>query len=220
MSIQAECRRAVHRLAARGEVFTEIDVANEASSSGWSGKHFEQAVEKAYNVVQDEYSKGKLVRYGPVDFRGNLDYARRGTKIVYADVLKGPEVLETPNGKFPRLSSDKDNLARAGRRSGTNRDDTKPWGDQIVTKSKQVHRGPPVDAGPLLKRIETLEAENRRLKAQPVSNGNGKHESVAIDIEDLADLLESRMTEKVIKRVQEELVEKVRSEMAEALIPS
>lgn len=162
MSIQAECREAMNRLAYQATLFTEIDVANEAATDGWSSKHFDQAVRHAYNVLQGDYKKGKLVRFGPVDFNGVKDYARRGTKIVYADAYKGPKKFETPNGTFPRLLSANDRLSGPGRRTGTNRDDTKPWDGQTVTLKRQEPKGPPVDTAPLMRRINELESELKR----------------------------------------------------------
>lgn len=220
MSIQAECREAMNQLAESGAVFTEIDVANTASSQAWSGDHFEQAVKHAYNVLQGDFKKGRLVRYGPVNFRGKEDYARRATKIVYADAEKGPEIFDTPNGRFPRLFAESDTLNRAGRRVGTGRDDTKPWDAQTIGKGGSM-KGPPVDPGPLLKRIEELTAENARLrKNHPVPTTNGAavvydelpDVSVPVALTDLIDLLASRLSE------HPRLVEGVKNSVAEALI--
>ena len=167
MSIQAECREAMHRLATQGNAFTEIDVANEASQDGWSSKHFEQAVRHSYNVLQGDYKRGKLARFGPVDFKGVKDYARRGTKILYTDAGKGLRTLETPNGTFKRLLAKHDTMMVAGRKAGTNRDDTKPWDGQKV--SVQKIKGPPVDTAPLERRIRELENELRKVAStEPV----------------------------------------------------
>lgn len=220
MSIQAECREAMNQLAEGGAVFTEIDVANTAASSEWSSSHFEQAVKHAYNVLQGDFKKGRLIRYGPVTFRGKQDYARRATKIVYADAEKGPETFDTPNGDFPRLFAETDILNRAGRRVGTGRDDTKPWDDQTIGRASSM-KGPPVDPAPLLKRIEELTAENTRLReGQPVAatNGNGvMHEAalpdtIPVALTDLIDLLAVRLSD------HPRLVEGVKNSVAEALI--
>lgn len=238
MSIQAECREAMNRLANQGGVFTEIDVVNEASTDSWSSKHFEQAARNAYSVLQGDYKKGTLVRYGPVSFQGTDDYARRATKIVYGDAHKGPKEFVTPNGSFPRLRADKDDLLRAGRRVGTNRDDTKPWEGQTVSKKSTKESGPPVDTAPLLKRIEQLQAENERLRAaKPLpavataggvalelaskprttvkSNGNGNGEpAVPVALADLVDIL----AERVAPLVERKVTEGIKNSMAEALI--
>lgn len=163
MSIQAECREAMNRLAGQGKCFTEIDVANEASQDGWSGKHFEQAVKHAYNVLQGDYKRGRLCRFGPVEFKGVKDHARRGTKILYADSQRGPKVLNTPNGNFKRLLAVNDGMMAAGRKAGTNRDDTKPWESQDISVRKV--KGPPVDSAPLMKRIRELEEELKSKEA-------------------------------------------------------
>lgn len=196
MSIQAECRAAMHRLAEQGDLFTEIDVANEASSDAWSTKHFDQAVKFAYNVLQGDYKQGRLVRFGPVTFQGNIDYARRGTKILYTDAENGLQELVTPNGTFPVLTADRDALSAPGRRSGTNRDDTKPWANQNVTLKRVTPKGPPIDTAPLMKRIAELESEVNRLR-----KGVAPCETVEVEVDDslkrLADILAPALTERV-----------------------
>lgn len=204
MSIQAECREAMHRLAASGGTFTEFDVANEASgqgTKGWTGKMFESAVRQAYNVLQGDYKRGRLVRYGPVHYNGRADYVRRGTKIVYAHPDNGPEEFHTPNGDFPRLLSVDDTYAKAGRRIGTNRDDTKPWGVQTI---QQVSKGPELDPKPLLKRIEALEAENATLRAERAEANGHVGDDV---LERLAALLVDRLTPKVQENIKDKIAE-------------
>lgn len=220
MSIQAVCREAMNRLAASGETFTELDVANEASgqgTKGWNGPMLQQAVKQSYAVLQGDYKRGKLVRYGPVVFDGVRDYARRGSKILYAHPGLGPEQLTTPNGIFDRIISDSDALARAGRRSKTNRDDTQPWANQIVTQ--KTIGGPEVDVAPLLRRIQDLEAENLRLRREPVhdtDNTEPAPDGAALDriIDALVDRLTVPVSDRVGQRVSGELKDKI----AEALI--
>lgn len=208
MSIQAECRAAMNRLAAQGVVFTEIDVANEARSNGWSSTHLERALKDAYNVLAGDYKKGKLVRYGPVNFKGNQDYGRRATKIVYADARYGPEAWETPNGKFPRLYSRDDLLARAGRKAGTARDDTKPWSVQSPVQQPQELKGPPIDPAPFMKKIQELESQNRKLaqelqEVRGTTNGNGHDEARDVgDVEEFA----KQVAEIVMERFAEKLI--------------
>lgn len=223
MSIQAECRAAVNRLARQGGVFTEIDVANEAGTDGWSGKMFEQAMSKAYNVLQSEYKAGKLVRYGPVDYNGVKDYARRGSKILYADAHKGPSMLTTPNGNFPRLLSQNDEMAHAGRKAGTNRDDTKPWATQKPMLSpRKTATGPPVDVAPLLRRIEKLEAENNQLRSNGHTNGNGNgngHNGNGNGhIKPWDESLISELADAIAARMEERVGEMAKNSVAEALI--
>ena len=222
MSIQAECREAMARLAARGATFTEIDVANEAAQDGWSSNNLTRAMKDAYSVLQGEYKKGKLVRFGPVEFQGIKDYARRGAKIVYADAEKGPATFDTPNGQFPRLLAKADSLNQVGRRRGTSRDDTKPWGAQDVSTTKRAEpKGPAIDPAPLLRRIEELQAEVRRLKADRPANGNGngnhrveQQPVFALDMDALVELLADR----VASSVESKVIESVRTSVAEALI--
>lgn len=209
MSIQAECREAMNRLAHAGGLFTDIDVANEAATDGWSTKLYEQAVRQAYSVLQGDYKKGKLVRFGPVEYNGVSDYARRGTRIVYADAQRGPKEFETPNGKFPRLLSSNDSLSSVGRRTGANRDDTKPWADQAAATLKRVEpKGPPVDPAPLMRRIGELEREVKQYRdreegkeVEAPANGNGN----GIDPEFVQTLVKEQMDE-------------LREKLAEALI--
>lgn len=224
MSIQAECREALTRLADQGVVFTEIDVTNEARSAGWSSTHLERALKDSQRICAAEYKKGELVRYGPVNFKGHMDYGRKGSKIVYASATAGPAMWETPNGQFPRLFSAKDEMARAGRKVGTDRDDTKPWSMQSPLKRVEETKGPPIDPKPFLKRIQELEAEVKRLTTEN-SNGNGKvapvverveaeHEPVTVAVTELADLLEDQLC----KRLEERLDERIRERFAEKLI--
>lgn len=223
MSIQAECREAMNRLADQGRVFTEIDVANEARRTGWATSHLERAMKDAYNVLAGDYKKGKLVRYGPVTFLGNEDYARRATKIVYADAVKGPDVWETPNGKFPRLFAEQDGLARAGRKVGTDRDDTKPWSVQAPMQRVEERelKGPPVDVQPFMKRIQQLEDElARERKRQPIvaaTTNNGKQVdklNLPVTIDELAEILEPRLFDRLVERA----TESVKESLAEKLI--
>lgn len=210
MSIQADCRTAMHRLAASGAVFTEIDVANAAASSGWSNKHFDQAVRNAYNVLQGAYKKGELVRYGPVKHGGVEDYARKGSKIVYAATQHGPKTFDTPNGNFPRLLSVNDEMAGPGRKRGTSRDDTKPWATQVVSLKREIPtKGPPVDTGPLLKKISQLERELKmeRLRSDKVAAPEGGSEEI-----------DPQFVDRVAKLLEQRLVESVRNDLAEVLI--
>ncbi len=216
MSIQAECREAMHRLASSGGTFTEYDVANEASGQGtrgWNGPMLEQAVKQAYTVLQGDYKRGKLVRYGPVNFDGSKDYARRGTKIVYAHPSDGPATLDTPNGSFPRLAFEDDDLSRAGRRRATNRDDTKPWAGQKVTQRTMAVNGS-IDPAPLLKRIEQLEAENAKLRANGDDALKAHNDAHAAQHEQQLDALVDALVERLAPRVTDGVKEK----MAEALI--
>lgn len=218
MSIQAECREAMNRLAEHGATFTEIDVANEAASDAWSSKHFEQAVKHSYNVLQGDYKKGRLIRFGPVAFKGTKDYARRGSKIVYSSADHGPQQFQTPNGDFPRMYADRDPLIRAGRRVGTNRDDTKPWSAQNVSvKPAKANSGPGIDPAPLLRRIEEQQSTINRLEKEKqvafATNGHG-HKSVEEHTEGSPSLEE--LVEKLLNDPR--LMEGVKTSLAEALI--
>lgn len=227
MSIQSQCREAMNTLAKRGTVFTEIDVVNEASRNrGWTDKLFREATEKAYIVLQGAYKKGELVRFGPVSYDGQKDYARRGTKIVYAGPF-GPKAWETPNGVFQALHADHDRLLTPGRRPVhlTSRDDSRPWGEQKVQAKPQerhlrpVPGGPPIDVRPFEKRIAELEAEvNKYKKMHPddpkVAAATQGNQLVAVDVNDLVELL----AERIEKRVTDDLIDSVKERVAEALI--
>lgn len=216
MSIQAECREAMNRLAEQGAAFTEIDVANEAASDAWSSKHFDQAVKHSYNVLQGDYKKGRLVRFGPVAFKSTTDYARRGSKILYASTEHGPQKFQTPNGVFPRMYAETDPLIRAGRRVGTNRDDTKPWGVQNVSVKASQAKAPTIDPAPLLRRIEEQQSEiNRLKKVAAVTNGNGNGQHVVPD-----GMPDGMPFEELIEMLINDprLMEGVKNSLAEALI--
>jgi hypothetical protein len=228
MSIQTECREAMTRLARQGGIFTEIDVANEARKSEWSGTLLERALKDSHRICASEYKKGVLVRFGPVEFKGHQDYARKATKIVYAHAQNGPQAWDTPNGKFPRLLARNDSLARAGRKVGTDRDDTKPWSMQAPLRKVEELKGPPIDPKPFLKRIQELEAELKQARNENHNgNGNGHREvveappapvvqqtSLAVAVNELADLLEDRLA----GRLEEKLDERIRERFAEKLI--
>lgn len=126
-SIQAECRATANRLAARGVTFTEKDVVEHTAMPNWSVKELAKAQRAAYAVLQGDYRKGRLVRYGPVQINGSEDYVRNNSKIVYASATKGPGFVETPNGIFHRLTTEEDYISSVGRRPGINRDDLEPW---------------------------------------------------------------------------------------------
>jgi hypothetical protein len=225
MSIQSQCREAMNSLAKRDSVFTEIDVVNEASKGrGWTDKLFREATEKAYIVLQSEYKKGTLHRFGPVQYQGHSDYARRGTKIVYAGPA-GPKAWETPNGVFQALRADHDALLVPGRRPVhlTNRDDSRPWSEKAKTPVSERHLkpvpgGPPVDTRPLERKIAQLEAELNRYRKtnEPVSATPTPTapQMVAVDVNDLVELL----AERIEKRVTDDLIDSVKERVAEALI--
>lgn len=131
-SIQAECREAMNRLAARGIHFTERDVVEAASMPNWTQKQFIKAGRNAYTVLQSEYRRGHLARFGPVPVSEYdiLDYVRNHSKIVYAHAEKGPAFVETPNGIFRRMLAASDKISAVGRRPGIDRDDFTAWDQQ------------------------------------------------------------------------------------------
>lgn len=130
-SLYQQCSKAIERLMERGDVFTEIDVVSEAATGEWTDDDYKRALKDANAVCGTHYRSRKLGRYGPVKFADGVeDYARIAEKIVYADAEKGPEFWETPNGEFPKLMLEDDSLVAQGRRSGTNRNDAKPWSEQ------------------------------------------------------------------------------------------
>jgi hypothetical protein len=180
MSIQAECREAMNRLAARGVIFTEMDVADAASLPNWTQKQYVKAQRAAYAVLQGDYRKGRLVRYGPVEINGSKDYVRNKTKIVYAGMDKGPDHIETPNGIFHRMLAEGDEISAVGRRPGIARDDFTPWD----ANGNGQHRS---------------ESDDR----EPVSVGNGA--STDFDVDELVDLIAMRVTADIKKSLVEAL---------------
>ncbi len=218
MSIQTQCREAMTALAAEGGLFTEIDVVNKAShGKGWTEKLFREAMDRAYAVLQQAYKGGNLVRFGPVTYHKTPDYARKATKIIYADAKLGPKVWDTPNGQFPALEFASDPLAGTGRKSRDvlNRDDSTPWDSQKPQTGSQRHlrpvedtpkgSGPPIDTRPLERRIQELERERDEWKA--------KAEEVVGENTVMLDLLAEKGTPLVTERVQEAVKERVAEAM-------
>jgi hypothetical protein len=146
MTIYQHCANAIRDLMKTGQPFTDLDAVQRASQVQWSAADFKKALLRSNQIAQAFYKDGKLFRYGPVNFQGTEDYARFAARIVHAGPT-GPDVLITPNGNFPRLATGDDEIASAGRRRGTNRDDKRPWPkDDVETKLNEA-----------LKRIADLE---------------------------------------------------------------
>lgn len=146
-SLYRQCSAAVDLLAEKppkqhGGVFTEIDVVSKAAARhDWSQGDYQQGLHDANAVCGTQYRNRKLCRFGPVKLAdGTLDYARVAGKIVYADAETGPEAWETPNGEFPKLMIEDDELKRQGRRAGTERNDAQPWEDQVISRPRRIPR--------------------------------------------------------------------------------
>lgn len=172
MSLYRQCSEAAVKLMANpptefGGVFSEIDVVNLAATRSWKKSDWPEAMRHANQVLGTAYRGRKLARYGPLVLPdGNRDYGRIAAKIVYAAAETGPEVWDTPNGRFPRLMIEDDDIGRQGRRFGTNRNDLVPW------ETQNLHEAQP--AGDK-ERIKELEAETERLRSH-AANGNGHDE--------------------------------------------
>jgi hypothetical protein len=89
-----------------------------------------------------------------------------------------------------------DTIAKAGRRVGTNRDDTKPWAKQVVSVKQQADNSG-IDTRPLENKIQQLQSENNRLRKG----------ATAPDIDELVELLVPLVTERVRDEVKESLAE-------------
>jgi hypothetical protein len=140
MSIYSSCSKAISDLSELHEVFTEIDVVNHAAEDGWSKANYKEAKKYANQIISAKYRSGEVVRYGPVEYDGITDYARKATMIVYGGVENGPEFWETPNGKMPRLPKHEDTFQISGRRKGTARHDELPWAEQDVPADIKIAR--------------------------------------------------------------------------------
>lgn len=167
MSIYTDCSAAARRImvgedryrdnrieANRGDVFSEIDVVNEARKRNWGKKQFSEAKKKTNIILSTMYRDSQLVRYGPVDFRDTKDYARIASMIVYGHPQQGPKKWKTPNGSFPQMFVSQDPLRAAGRNKNAARDDLAPWSEQVVTEQKNGGR---VASDDLVRRIEELQ---------------------------------------------------------------
>lgn len=164
-SIYKQCSEAASKLIeappeAHGGVFTEIDVVQRASKPEWSKDDYKEAHRQANQVLGTRYRERKLCRFGPVELPdGVKDYGRIASKIVYANAEGGPQEWETPNGTFPRLMIEGDDIGRQGRRFGTERTDLVAWGKAPVSDDlpRRIAR--------LEKRIQWLESiEHKRQK--------------------------------------------------------
>lgn len=154
---------ATRRLMKADDVFTEIDVVNVAyeveGNQSWGDKQWRTAANDAQQVCAALYRSARLVRFGPVQVPGlEPDYARRGVggKIVYAprDTVKE---WKTPNGNFPALNYFHDEIKKASRRKGIDRDDSQPWAGQKMGSTK--------DDESLLPDLEEMRSELERAQA-------------------------------------------------------
>jgi hypothetical protein len=102
MSINTDCDKAITSLVFTGDLFTEIDVANEASgqgTKGWNEKMFHRAMRVAAVQLHTRWLSGELAKY-----RGRSEeYALRGDRELYSGVNCGPERLSTNDGSFSRI---------------------------------------------------------------------------------------------------------------------
>lgn len=159
MSIQAECREAMNRLAMRGVTFTERDVVEAASMPNWTRLQLVKAQRAAYAVLQGDYRKGRLARFGPVQVNGSLDYVRHDSKIVYTSAAKGQSLIETPNGIFHRMMAEADEISAVGRRPGIDRDDFTAWdqqGNHEPPRESEDGTGPQYDDRMLERLVDLL----------------------------------------------------------------
>lgn len=162
-SVYKQCSQALRETLEEGRPFTELDIVNRASAVEWNKARWKQALTSANQLLNAQYRAGKLVRFGPVKYQGELDYARIGTKIVYAGL--DATSLKTPNGTFSTLTHDQDQISAPGRRVGTNRDDMVVWSEQEDTALIQetATMTGNIDVRPFERRIASLESERNRL---------------------------------------------------------
>lgn len=177
-SIQAQCREAMNRLAARGVTFTERDVVNMAAMPNWLPRQHSKAQRAAYAVLQGDYRRGRLCRFGPVDMpdSDDQDYVRNESKVVYASAERGPAAVDTPNGVFRKMLADDDTISRVGRRPGIDRDDFKPWDQQGAHEPVR--------------------------ESEPESNGNGNGTLSESELDALATILAPKVAAKLADAVR------------------
>lgn len=146
MSLGTQCGRAIEAFLKdppkeHGGVFTEIDVVRKAALKEWSAETFKEAMKEANQVCGQRYRARKLCRYGPVELPdGTRDYARIASKIVYG-AAEGPDEWETPNGTFPKMMIENDELVAQGRKQRTNRNDLVSWDEQVLTSERAKVNG-------------------------------------------------------------------------------
>lgn len=196
MSIYSDCAQAISDLAELNDVFTEADVWIHASRDGWTTDDVREARKYANQIISARYRNGEVVRFGPVEYSGVQDYARKAGSIVYAGTENGPVTWSTPNGEFPRLSRHEDEIqsGSGGRRKGTARSDDEPWAEQPgvdptirIVRRRALISVPEVSASP----AATPEAEVERLTAllaQANQRCRNLEDSVAARDEEIARL--------------------------------
>ena len=164
-SIYKQCSRAVSDLMEGSDVFSEIDVVQLASTPEWSVEDYKDAGRQANQVLGTRYRERKLCRFGPIDLPEGVDYARIASKIAYASVSACLESWDTPNGTFPKLMLEDDEIGHQGRRLGTNRDDSAPMSERRTSDPNNRIQRLEIDLSDLRKRLARLESvEARRQK--------------------------------------------------------
>jgi len=149
MSIYKQCSEAVAQLRReppkdQNGVFTELDVFAMISDPNLDPKDetdmkvIKQTMRIINNHCGDLYRKRQLCRYGPVVLADGVDYARAGSKLVYADMHDGPDTWITPNGAFPKLDPVQDDIRHVGRYNRHTRNDLKPWDEQNISAPRET----------------------------------------------------------------------------------
>lgn len=219
MSTHTDCRDAARsllkdpNLAIHGikGIFTEVDVILLASrSGGWYTQNDQQVMNLALRDVNqlmgEMFRRREVARYGPVPLTklglDEEDWARIAGKMIYAHPEHGPEVIETPNGVFPRAMTENDTIGRSGRKLGSNRrNDLKDWDEQEIIPVAPKKQPKPTTAeqreiirlkaevAALQQKLADSETENHRLRehhAETISRS---------EVEDVVASLEGRLTE-------------------------
>ena len=180
-SVYRQCAAALDRIIQNpprqhGGVFTEIDVTTEAATNDWNNVEYTKSLHDSNEICGQRFRGRKLCRYGPVVIGKGKDkvedYARIAGKIVYADAAKGPEIWETPNGKFRKMMVEDDHLSRQGRKPAANRNDAEPWSEQALpakpraSKARQAKHQPSTSDRDLERRFERLAARVESLEEE------------------------------------------------------
>jgi hypothetical protein len=155
VSIYTECSAAARALERAQEPFTDFDIIDHARREEWSEADEQQGRHDAAQIAAAFYRAGRLVRFGPVNFSPEPDYARGDEgRLLYAAAQPKPRKLSTPNGDFPELFYEDDPLYKVGRRKGSTRNDLIDWTAQTPTTSVERERD---GVARLEKQVERLE---------------------------------------------------------------
>lgn len=181
MSVYRECSKVARELLRSDEPFTDLDIIQRAQSPDWTEKEHKKALHDAAQIAAAFYRAGNLVRFGPVEYGPERDYARGAEgHLLYRAATPPSRPLKTPNGTFDEVFYADDPLYKNGRRKGTTRNDLEPWSAQSPVPSiesgarssaDRENAKLKADLASAHDRIDALETELDRLRERMMAHG-------------------------------------------------